>query len=231
MLWTAFTIGLFGSLHCVGMCGPIALALPYQGQSRWLAVWKVLLYNLGRTFTYIFLGLLIGLLGKGLFLAGMQRWLSIALGISLVIIAIFSIPVESRLLRSSLVGRFFFFIKSSLGRLLKNNSSPTFFQIGVLNGFLPCGLVYMAIVGAVTMGSTIGGATYMLLFGLGTIPLMLATAFAGQMVTIKVRNTLKRLYPVFLIALAALFIFRGLHFEIPRDMSFWEAMQEVPMCH
>ena len=231
MLWTAFTIGLFGSLHCVGMCGPIALALPYQQQNRWLAAWKVLLYNLGRATTYVLLGVLVGLLGKGLFLAGMQRWLSVGLGVSLLLIALFSISVESRLLSSSITGRFFLFVKTLLGKLLKNNRGTNFFRIGVVNGFLPCGLVYMAIVGAVTMGSISGSAYYMLLFGLGTVPLMLVAALAGQMVSLPVRNYLKRLYPLFLIALAALFIFRGLNFDVPHDFSFWEAMQNVPMCH
>ncbi|GJM32873.1 MAG: membrane protein [Saprospiraceae bacterium] len=231
MLWTAFTIGLFGSLHCVGMCGPIALALPYQKQSRLYGVWKVLLYNLGRTTTYVFLGVLIGLLGEGLFLAGMQRWLSIGIGITLLVIALFSIPVESRLLQSPMIGRFFLSLKTSLGKLLNKDASSNFFKIGLLNGFLPCGLVYMAIVGALTMGSIQGGATYMLLFGLGTIPLMLGTALAGQMAGFRIRNQLKRLYPIFLIALAILFIFRGAQFDLPADFSFWNAMQNIPMCY
>lgn len=231
MLITAFTIGLFGSLHCVGMCGPIALALPHGGQSRWMAIWKVLLYNLGRTVTYVLLGVLVGLLGEGLFLAGAQKWLSIAIGIGLLAVAIFSIPVESKLLRWPLVGRGYLLLKSALAKLLGKNSQLAFFQTGLLNGLLPCGLVYLAIVGAVSVGSVSGGAVYMLLFGLGTIPLMLATAFAGQMVSLKIRNRLKKLYPVFLVSLAALFIFRGLQFAVPKDFSFWEAMQNMPMCH
>lgn len=231
MLWTAFTIGLFGSLHCVGMCGPIALAMPYGTQNRWQTIGKILLYNLGRTATYVLLGIIIGLLGEGIFLAGMQRWLSVFMGVGILVIAMFSINVESRLLKASGIGRFYFFVKSQLGKHLKNDSRLAFFQTGFLNGFLPCGLVYMAIIGAVTIGSIEGSALYMFLFGLGTIPLMLATVLLGHLVNFKVRNKIKKLYPVFLVGLAALLIFRGVQFDVPPDFSFWEAMSTIPMCH
>ena len=231
MLWTAFIMGLFGSLHCVGMCGPIALALPVQSKNRFSMVSKLLLYNFGRTTTYVFLGLLIGLLGEGLFLAGMQKWLSIGLGISLLIIALFSINIESRLLNAPILGRAFLSIKLLLGKLLKSSSAPALFRTGVVNGFLPCGLVYMAIVGAVSMGDLFGSAFYMLLFGLGTIPLMLLTAVAGQMASIKLRNSIKKLFPIFVAALALLLIYRGIRFDLPEDFSFWAMMQNMPMCH
>jgi len=231
MLWTAFIMGLFGSLHCVGMCGPIAMALPVQSQGRRSMISKLLLYNFGRTTTYVFLGALIGILGEGVFLAGMQKWLSIGLGISLLVIALFSINIESRLLHAPITGRVFLFVKKSLGGLLKNSSAPAIFRTGIINGFLPCGLVYMAIVGAVSMGNIFSSALYMLLFGLGTIPLMLATATAGQFASLKWRNKIKKLFPIFVASLAVLLIFRGLQFNLPEGFSFWETMQNMPMCH
>jgi sulfite exporter TauE/SafE len=231
MLWTAFTIGLFGSLHCVGMCGPIALAMPYDNSNKFQTIGKILLYNFGRTLTYVLLGILIGLLGEGLFLAGIQRWTSIFMGIGVLIIALFSINIESRLLHSNVVGRFFFFVKSQLAKHLKNSSHSAFFRTGFLNGFLPCGLVYMAIIGAVTMGSIEGSALYMFLFGLGTIPLMISTVLVGNLASFKIRNRIKKFYPAFLIALAFLLIFRGIQFDVPADFSFWEAMTNIPMCH
>jgi sulfite exporter TauE/SafE len=231
MLYTAFIMGLFGSLHCVGMCGPIAMALPVQDENRFSMASKLLLYNLGRTVTYVFLGILIGLLGEGLFLAGMQKWLSIGLGISLLLIALFSINIENRLLNMPLLGRAFLFIKIQLGKLLKNSSAPALFRTGIVNGFLPCGLVYMAIVGAVSMGNLLGSALYMLLFGLGTIPLMLLTATAGHLASLKIRNKIKKLFPVFVTALALLLIYRGIRFDLPEGFSFWEMMQNMPMCH
>lgn len=230
-LWTAFTIGLVGSLHCVGMCGPIALALPYQGQQRWVAASNVLLYNSGRVITYALIGLVIGTLGKGLFLAGLQSQVSIGLGILLLFIALFSINVEAKLLRIPAFSKLNGWVKQRLSALLRNHNRTSLLFIGMLNGLLPCGLVYMAVVGAVATGNIIEGMAYMSLFGLGTIPLMMATALAGQFINLRLRNRLRKLIPVFLVAFAVLFIARGLQFQIPDDFRFWEGLQEIPMCH
>jgi uncharacterized protein len=231
ILWTAFTIGLVGSLHCVGMCGPIALSLPYQGSGRLHAAGNVLLYNLGRVVTYSLLGLVIGLFGRGFFLAGFQAHISIALGITLMLVALLSIDVESRILRLPLMHQLNQWVKQQLGRLLRGGGSGKLFAIGLLNGLLPCGLVYIAIVGAITAGSMIQGALYMALFGLGTIPLMLATALAGQFIKLSWRARLRKLMPIFLAAIALLFIFRGLNFNVPIELRFWEDAQNVPLCH
>lgn len=230
-LWTAFTIGLVGSLHCVGMCGPIALALPYQGELRRQAAGNVLLYNLGRVLTYSVLGAVIGLFGRGLFLAGFQQQVSIGLGIALLLIALFSINVESQLLRIPAVQRINAWVKRQLGRLLNRSGAGALFGIGLLNGLLPCGLVYVAVVGAVTTGGVLHSMAYMGLFGLGTIPLMLATAMAGQFIDLRWRQRLRKLLPVFLVGFALLFLFRGLNFDVPIELRFWQEMDNVPMCH
>lgn len=229
-LWTAFTVGLVGSLHCIGMCGPIALALPYQGRNKVMAAANVLLYNFGRIFTYSLLGVVIGLFGKGLFLAGFQSYVSIGLGVLLLLVALFSINIESRILSISLFQRFNFWVKNSLARLLKKNNLRSLFLIGILNGFLPCGLVYMAIVGAITTGGITHSIAYMALFGLGTIPLMLSTSVLGQFISLKWRMRAKKILPVFLFFFALLFIFRGLNFDLPIDLRFWENAQNPPIC-
>ncbi len=231
MLWTAFSIGLFGSLHCVGMCGPIAIALPYKKENKLVMVSSGLLYNMGRVTTYSFLGLLVGLIGKGVFLAGFQQWLSIGLGILMLVIALFAIPVESKIASISFVKKPYAKLQSLLGRFLKQNSWKALYLTGVLNGFLPCGLVYLAIVGAVSMASLEQGVTYMALFGLGTIPLMLVVSLAGSVVSIRFKTIIRKLYPVFMVAFAALLIARGLNFEVPHTFNFWESAQDVPMCH
>ncbi len=230
-LWTAFTIGLLGSLHCVGMCGPIALSLPYQGGHRLYAAGNVLLYNLGRVVTYSLLGILIGLFGRGFFLAGFQSYVSIGLGIALLLVALFSINVESQLLRLPAMQRLNAWVKARLGGLLRQRGPGKLFLIGSLNGLLPCGLVYLAIVGALASGSILDSVLYMGLFGLGTIPLMLATALAGQFIKLEWRSRLRKLMPVFLLALALLFLFRGFNFDVPLEFRFWEDMQNAPMCH
>lgn len=230
-LWTAFTIGLFGSLHCVGMCGPIACALPVRAGGRWAVAGNALLYNLGRTLTYSLLGGVIGLAGRGLYLAGFQQIMSVALGVMLLLIALFSINVEANLLRLPHLQRLVFQLKCQLARLLKNRSVNAAFFIGLLNGLLPCGLVYMAVVGALTTGGVGSGMAYMALFGLGTLPLMLATGLAGNFAGLRFRKALRRAYPAFLIFFAILFLFRGLNFNLPGDFFFWAKMDDVPMCH
>lgn len=231
MLWTAFTIGLFGSLHCVGMCGPIAIALPYKKENKLVMVASGLLYNLGRVTTYSLLGFFIGIIGKGVFLAGYQQTLSIGLGIMMLIIAIFSIPVESKITSLSFIKKPYSKLKILLGKFLTQNSWKSLYITGILNGFLPCGLVYLAIIGAVSMASVEQGVAYMALFGLGTIPLMLLVSIAGSMASIRFRNIIKKLYPVFMVLFASLLIARGLNFEVPRTFNFWETAQEVPECH
>ncbi len=230
-LWTAFTIGLFGSLHCVGMCGPIACALPNQGNGRSALIGNALLYNLGRTLTYSFFGAIIGVAGRGLHLAGFQQYMSIGLGVMLLVIALFSINVETNLLRLPGLNQLVFRLKSNLGRLLKGSGVNTSFFIGLLNGLLPCGLVYMAVVGALSTGGIGSGMAYMALFGLGTLPLMLATGLAGNFAGNRFRTALRKAYPFFLVFFAVLFIFRGLNFHVPGDFFFWAKMGDVPMCH
>lgn len=230
-LWTAFTIGLIGSLHCVGMCGPIALAMPYQAGNKWTTGLNILQYHLGRTLTYALLGGLIGLLGKGLFLAGLQKAFSIGAGVLLLVAAIYSIRAANNLIAIPLVNNLFFKLKLTLGRLLRERKASSLVLIGMLNGLLPCGLVYLAIVGAVSTGAVLSGMGYMALFGLGTVPLLLAASFAGTFASIRLRNTLRKLVPVFLVAFALLLILRGLNFDVPVNFSFWEATENQPMCH
>ena len=231
LLWTAFTIGFLGSLHCIGMCGPIALSLPYQGAGRFSALGNAFLYNLGRTATYVVIGSIFGLLGKGIFLAGYQSALSISMGVLMLILAFFSTNLESKIARLPLLQGPLSKLKTALGQLIRSKSRSSFFSIGLLNGLLPCGLVYMAVVGAVSTGSVAKGAAYMGLFGLGTNPLMLATALAVNWIGVKLRRKIRAVLPFMLVLIAALLIFRGLNFDLPRGLELWEDASNVPMCH
>ncbi|MCB0704948.1 MAG: sulfite exporter TauE/SafE family protein [Saprospiraceae bacterium] len=230
-LITAFTLGLFGSLHCVGMCGPIALALPFQGMSKGRLLQKMLGYHLGRSLTYASLGLIVGLGGEAIRWAGMQRWFALVAGISLLVIALFSLPVESRINQLPGIRQVIAWVRRMLGRIMGSGEDIQTFRLGMLNGLLPCGLVYLALVGAVSTGQFWQAGAYMFLFGLGTTPLLLVATVGGSMAGIQLRKRFRKWYPALLIALAILFIGRALDFNMPREMSFWEAMQEMPMCH
>lgn len=228
-LWTAFTIGLLGGAHCVGMCGPIAMAV--GGGRRSEVLGSALLYNIGRLFSYAMLGLVMGMIGKGLLLAGVQRYFSIGLGAMLLLVALFSIDVERHLLRLPGLDRLYLAVRETLGRALRRQGRWAPLGIGMANGLLPCGLVYLAIVGAINTDAWWKGAAYMALFGLGTVPVMFAVVYFGQALSVRFRNALRKLYPAFLLLMAGLLLARGLQFQVPERFFFWDQMSNLPMCH
>lgn len=214
-LWTAFIIGLAGSLHCVGMCGPIAIALPIPETSRFKFFLGRISYNLGRVITYAFLGIIFGFIGKSLFIGGYQKILSIALGVLILIIFFLPGKYTVYLTGARLHEKISLKLKGLWRILMQKKSIGSLFIIGILNGFLPCGLVYIAIAGSISTGTALGGALYMALFGIGTIPIMLAMSLVGKMFGNNIRLHLRKLLPVGAILLAALFILRGLSLGIP----------------
>jgi len=208
---TAFFLGLVGSLHCAGMCGPLALALPHAGNRPGHYLTGRAAYNLGRIVTYCLLGLFFGLLGKTLLLAGAQRWLSIALGVALLVGLFTSRKLALWRPVSGLVER----LKSRMSTLLRHRSFDALLVLGLLNGLLPCGLVYVACAGATAIGDLFHGALYMLTFGVGTVPMMLTISLSGKLVPFSLRLKLLKAVPVAVLLLASLLILRGMELGIP----------------
>ncbi len=215
MLWTAFILGLLGSLHCLGMCGPIAIALPRGGAGRIRYVTGRVAYNVGRVVTYTILGLAFGVVGQRFALAGLQQGLSIFAGVVLLVGLFFGKFFAGKMPAAGPVYRLVGQLKRALGSRLQNRSGSSLLVIGLLNGLLPCGLVYAALAPAAATGSAFGGAAYMALFGLGTFPMMLALALGGHLIFARYRGPLLRALPVLLAVLAVLFILRGLSLGIP----------------
>jgi sulfite exporter TauE/SafE len=209
--WTAFVLGFFGSLHCAGMCGPLALALPQAGNSRATYVIGRWLYNLGRVLTYGALGVVFGTFGKVLVLAGVQRAASIGLGILLLTGLFASRKWAAWAPITPLVNH----LKSKMAALFRKRSLPSLMALGSLNGLLPCGLVYVACAGAATTGAVLSAMTYMAAFGAGTLPMMLAISLSGKLVPISLRLKLARAIPVSVFLLATLLILRGMALGIP----------------
>jgi sulfite exporter TauE/SafE len=207
----AIALGLLGSLHCAAMCGPLMLALPVPagGAARFVAGRVV--YQLGRVATYCLLGVVAGLVGQSIFLAGLQRWLSIALGVAILLCFFVSkkISVSAPVMR--LVAR----LKSAMSAQLRQRTFRSLALLGLLNGLLPCGLVYVALAGAVASGNLRDGIFYMLLFGLGTVPTMLGISFSGKLFPLALRLKLRNAIPLGVCLLAGLLILRGLALGIP----------------
>ncbi|MDA3860750.1 MAG: sulfite exporter TauE/SafE family protein [Melioribacteraceae bacterium] len=214
-IWTGFIIGFLGSFHCVGMCGPIALALPFGKQSNFQLIVGRLLYNIGRSITYAIFGAIFGLFGKGIAVVGLQKWASIILGVSILLYYVTPDKFKGKLSITKPYQITSNFVKKGFSKLTKNGSPSSLFVFGLVNGLLPCGFVYVALAGALTTGGTVSGAMYMFLFGLGTAPIMFATSLVGKFLSVTLRQRMNKLIPVFAIILAIIFILRGLSLGIP----------------
>ncbi|WP_046743156.1 sulfite exporter TauE/SafE family protein [Kordia zhangzhouensis] len=215
MVATGFILGLLGSLHCVGMCGPIAFMLPVDRTNTYKKGAQIALYHVGRLLAYATIGLVFGLLGKSLYIFGMQQKLSVVIGVVMIVAILLPYKTFSKYNISKPIFRIISKVKTSLGKQFKKKSMDTFFTIGFLNGFLPCGLVYMAVFGAIAFGSAWQGSLYMVFFGLGTIPLMTTAIYVGKFLNTTIKQRIQKAIPVFVVVIGALFILRGLGLGIP----------------
>jgi sulfite exporter TauE/SafE len=215
MLVSAFVLGLLGSFHCVGMCGPIAFMLPVDRTNSLKKIFQITLYHFGRLLAYSLIGLVFGIVGKSLYIFGLQQQLSIAIGILMIIVVLIPYKTFNKYNFSKPLYKIIGKVKSALGKELKKKTPDTFLTIGFLNGFLPCGLVYMAVFAAIATGNLLDGSLYMVLFGLGTIPLMTTAIYISRFLKGSIRQHIQKAIPVFVIIIGALFILRGLGLGIP----------------
>jgi len=215
MLLSALILGLMGSLHCVGMCGPIAFMLPVDRTNNYKKFGQIFIYHFGRLLAYGIIGFVFGLLGKGLSIFGIQQKLSIAIGIIMILVVLIPYNTFNKYNLSKPIYKVISKVKNQLGKELKKKSPDTFLTIGFLNGFLPCGLVYMALFGSIAMGDALQGSLYMMLFGVGTLPLMTAAIYFSNLLKGGIRQKVQKAIPVFVIIIGSLFILRGLGLGIP----------------
>jgi len=207
----ALALGLVGSLHCAAMCGPLMLALPVQPGGAGRFVVGRLIYQLGRIATYCLLGILAGLVGRTVFVAGFQRWLSISLGVAILL----GFLISKRAAVSAPVVRMVGWLKSAMSAQLRQRGFRALALLGMLNGLLPCGLVYVALAGALAQGGLLDSVVYMALFGLGTVPTMLGIGLSGKLFSLAFRLKLRQAIPVGVCLVAGLLILRGLGLGIP----------------
>jgi sulfite exporter TauE/SafE len=215
------------------MCGPIAMMLPVDRNNPTKKAIQILLYHAGRLTSYAMLGLLFGLLGKGLYIAGVQQQISIVMGVLMIVLAIVPEKVFARYNFSRPIYNFISKVKTSLGSQFKRKSPDALFTIGVLNGLLPCGLVYAALFGAIAMQSVTFSISYMLLYGLGTIPLMSAVVYVSNFLSLPFRNKLQKIVPLVTVIMGLLFVLRGMGLDIayisPSNINLF--VQSTANCH
>jgi len=208
----AFFVGLFGSLHCIGMCGPLAFTVP-ASQKGWLAVLAdKSLYNLGRVLSYTTLGFWIGFIGRQLWISGLQQGISLASGL-LIVLAGFSRMFKLRIFNGKTSSKFLAPVSKAINYAIQHRAGN--FAVGVLNGFLPCGFVYLALVGAINTASPLSAAQYMFWFGAGTFPLMLAATVSSGFMNVTFRRRINKALPYLMVCLGFWFILRGMDLNIP----------------
>ena len=224
-------MGILGSFHCLGMCGPIAMAVPSRNDNRLSVVFDSLLYNIGRTLTYTLLGVLIGLIGSSISLAGYQNTISIAAGVILIITVFFPKRWSSKINEVPFFRAISTSFRKVFGKIMGMRTFCSLFILGLLNGLLPCGLVYMALTASIASGTVVGSATFMLFFGLGTLPMMASIFILKSVVSIDIRRKLTRLIPYGVAIVAVLLIMRGMSLNIPYVSPVLpEHVKEKPKC-
>lgn len=207
-------IGLLGSLHCVGMCGPLALSLPVYHLSSSKRIFALLTYNSGRIITYTTLGLVFGYAGRHLYIAGLQQGFSIGLGVFMLLMTILYY-VYHRNVQPAFLNGYNKKVQLLIGSVLKSSSPFSFLALGMANGLLPCGMVYVAIAGALTTGSVLHSMLFMAMFGAATLPAMMALGLIGARLSLSLRHTLRRIVPYGIALMALILILRGLNLGIP----------------
>ncbi len=204
-------LGLAGSLHCIGMCGPLVLILPFQSESKLSGLFQSLLYHVGRVFVYVMMGLLFGLVFQIVDLKYFEQYFSLAIGVLFLILW----SKEQFFKQKAKVGGLQTFVLDMFGKAMKMKSVMGMFLAGMFNGMLPCGLVYGALLAAFGTGTTVGAVQFMLGFGLATIPAMLLVYFAKSLISNKLRLNLAKLLQWWLLILGVWFLLRGANLGIP----------------
>jgi len=228
LIISALGLGFASGFHCIGMCGPIALSMGLTKKQATNYYLQNLTYQFGRIFTYALLGALLGIIGEGFEFAGFQQYLTVAVGILLIIMALFSFGGKDFASKIPFISKFLYKVKFNLGKLLQKADYRSRFTTGLLNGLLPCGMVYMALTASLASGGIWQSATFMALFGLGTLPFMFTVVLVGNLMSQNFRIKILKFIPVVMIILGGLFILRGLELGIPYISPPAEAMKVAP---
>ena len=214
LLISGFGLGIVSSFHCVGMCGPIALSLPVYYLPAHKKLVGILLYHLGRILLYTLLGLFFGFVGRQFYLAGLQQYFSIALG-CIILVFLFQNTFGKKYIHLKLIDQFQEKLQNIIAHNIQKKQLYGMLILGMANGLLPCGMVYLAITGAMATGRLLGGMLFMAFFGLGTFPAMFLLTYFGSFISLKMRNSMKKTIPFFVATMAILLILRGLNLNIP----------------
>jgi sulfite exporter TauE/SafE len=208
---SGFSLGILSSFHCIGMCGPLALSIPINDASVERKILGSVLYNFGRITTYCLLGVLFGLIGKSFFIAGFQQIFSIILGLVVLIFFVMEI-LKKPIFFSHKINTF---VQKLVLRFLNKKQLYKIYLLGIANGLLPCGMLYLAIAGATSLNAIYKSVLFMTFFGLGTFPAMITLSLFRFSIQSKSRSFIKKLTPYIMAIMGLVLIARGLNLGIP----------------
>lgn len=232
MIYVAFTLGLFGSLHCLGMCGPLAFSfLPGINERSLSTTIRISMYNLGRVASYIILGLLFGWFGGLINFSGLQKPLTITVGLVLIVLFLMSLDLEKLLFKFPWYRKIYSMYSKFLSSQLNGLARKSSFLLGALNGLIPCGLVYLALAGALTSGDIFSGAKFMLFFGLGTFPAMFLLLLSFSLMDFKKNIRIKKVFAFLQLFVGIFLIYKAFIVDIPKDLSLIQSMVNPLICH
>lgn len=205
-LLTAFGLGLVSSVHCIGMCGPIAVLIKQKTPNSGI----IPHYHAGRILGYTFLGLLFGVFGKGLSLGGLQQNLSVFFGVAMILYVL--IPYFQKKFKQLefVLIPYHRKLKEVFSKNLSLSRPINRFISGLLNSMLPCGMIYLALIGALSANSIWQGGAIMLFFGFGTLPLfsiLLLTQSAIKSQSFQ--HAMKKALPILILFMGVALIVRG----------------------
>jgi sulfite exporter TauE/SafE len=206
----ALIMGITGSLHCAGMCGPIMMVMQFQHLQGWRRAAGIALYHLGRISVYALLGVILYSF-RSAFTPQLQQYVSIIMGAVLLSIGIFNFLPHLVKVRLPWTG----FVTDSIGKTLAKPGLFSLLMSGILNGLLPCGLVYIALSTSVVADSMAEAVAFMYAFGIGTMPVLVSITIFKTRFRIFSTASIKRLVPLTMFVFGTLFMLRGLNLGIP----------------
>ncbi len=226
-----FLMGLLGSVHCIGMCGPLMMALPISHKTDFQKIVALFLYHVGKILSYSILGILLGLFGSQFPVFGFQRNISIFLGVIMLLYVLYVFVLKPRHIQWWPLSSVYNLIVQKLSKLFKSNSIFSFLMIGMLNGLLPCGMIYLALSSSLATQNILHGGLLMAFFGLGTVPALMMVAIGGQYMGFAFRRKIQKILPVFIFGMGVLLILRGLNLGIPYISPITGLGTDVISCH
>ena len=233
MIWLALNMGLIGSLHCIGMCGPLSiLGVSGRNHSSKIGILAdTIIYQLGRIASYAFLGLIFGLIGSSFAVVGMQKIVSIVFGVAMVILAITASNWLNKLERFTFLRRWNTLVMDVMQHYLGKMGGRNVGVIGLLNGLIPCGLVYFAFATSMAQDNVGESILFMTIFGLGTTPLMVAMTWFGLGWRQKIKFSYQKLLPILAFSTGLILLWRGFEIKVPENLTLLLSMKDPVMCH